>query len=352
MIETEEKIKEETAENPVVRTDVKRKKEKKPRNIFKALAVIELVAMAALSVLTVKLLNDNTNGNTNTIIKTIGKAEPTTEAEERVNAIIEKEETLYQLDGKKILMNDGTYGEIFFPVFADVPACTRSEDSIVTRNGYSFYKENGNISSIAGVDVSEHQGDIDWKKVKNAGYDFAIIRIGYRTYGGGEIKLDSAYEKNLEKASAAGLKIGAYFYSQAVNTKEAIEEADAVIDALKPYDITYPVIFDWELIYGDSARTDKMTVEGLADCCTAFCERVKGAGYKPMIYQNKNTTMFKMDLPRLKDYDFWLAEYGEKPSYYYDYQIWQYSSKGKVPGIPTEVDLNISFVDYGKDEND
>ena len=119
-----------------------------------------------------------------------------------------------------------------------------------------------------------------------------------------------------------------------------------MIDAIAGYNITYPVVYDWELIYGDNARTDKITVEELADSCIAFCERVKSAGYKPMIYQNKSTAMFKLDLPRLKDYDFWLAEYDKKPTYYYDYQMWQYSSTGTVPGINGEVDLNISFKDY------
>ena len=247
-------------------------------------------------------------------------------------------------------MKDSVYGEIFFPVFADVPACSLNMDQLVTRNGYSFYKENGQITSIAGIDVSEHQGDIDWQKVKDAGIEFAIVRVGYRTYGGGDITLDTAFEKNLKNADAAGVKVGVYFYSQAVTPEEAVKEADVVIDAISPYNITYPVVFDWEIISGDSARTDKISVDALADSCIAFCERVKSAGYTPMIYQNKNTSMFKLDLPRLQDYDFWLAEYNDKPTYYYDYQMWQYASDGKVPGINGDVDLNIAFKDFSKSE--
>lgn len=264
----------------------------------------------------------------------------------RTRAVIEKEETFYQLDGKKILMHDGTYGEIFAPVFSDVPACSLNMDSIVTRNGYSFYKENGSITSITGVDISEYQGDIDWQKVKEAGIEFVFVRVGYRTYGGGEITFDSKFADNLKGANEAGLNVGVYFFSQAVSAEEAIEEADAVIDAIEPYDISYPVVFDWELIYDDSARTDEMTVEDLADSCISFCERVKSAGYTPMIYQNKGTCMAKLDLPRLKDYDFWLAEYADEPSYYYDYKIWQYSSTGTVPGINGQVDMNIAFKNY------
>lgn len=266
--------------------------------------------------------------------------------EVRTRAVIDKEETFYQLDGKKILLSDSTYGQIFLPVYENVPACSLDMNSIVTRNGYSFYKPGGRITSIPGIDVSVHQGAIDWQQVRDAGVEFAIIRVGYRTYGGGEIKLDEGFVDNISGATAAGLKVGVYFFSQAVTVDEAVAEADAVLDAIAPYDITYPVVYDWELIYDDTARTDDIPVDVLTDSCIAFCERVKSAGYTPMIYQNKGTTLFKLDLPRLQDYDFWLAEYGSEPTYYYDYQMWQYSCTGRIPGIAGEVDLNISFKDY------
>lgn len=323
--------------------------ENKPkRNKFKALCIVETLIIAALSggLIWNSFLKDKFDENGKTVPVNGGSV-----GEVRTRPVIEKEETFYQLDGKKILMQNSVYGEVFMPVFADVPACSLDMNSLVTRNGYAFYKENEEITSIAGIDVSEHQGDIDWNAVKNAGIEFAIIRVGYRTYGGGEITLDTTFEQNLKNANAAGIKTGVYFFSQAIDPEEAIEEADAVIDAIRPYNITYPVIFDWELIIGDSARTDTMTVDNLADACISFCERVRSAGYTPMIYQNKNTTMFKLDLPKLKDYDFWLAEYGDKPTYYYDYQMWQYSSTGKVPGISGEVDMNISFKDYSTAEN-
>ena len=264
----------------------------------------------------------------------------------RRRAVIEKEESFYQFDGRKILMNDSTYGEIFVPVYADVPASTLNLDDLVMRNGYAYYQENGKVVSTTGIDVSEFQGDIDWEQVKQAEIDFAFIRIGYRTYGDGIVTFDSAFQRNIEGALAAGIKVGAYFFSQATTTEEALEEADAVIDALAPYDITYPVVYDWELVYHDNARTDDVSVEALADCCVAFCERVKDSGYTPMIYQNTGTAMHKLDLPRVKDYDFWLAEYSSKPSYYYDFKIWQYSNTGHIPGVEGDVDLNICFRPY------
>ena len=266
----------------------------------------------------------------------------------RKRAVIEKEEAFYQFDGKKILMQDNTYGEIFVPVYEDVPASTVDLNNITMRNGYAYYSENGNIISTTGVDVSEFQGDIDWTQVKQAGIDFAFIRIGYRTYGDGIVTYDNAFQRNIEGAQAAGIKVGAYFFSQATTVDEAVDEADAVIDALAPYDITYPVVYDWELVYHDNARTDDVSVESLADCCVAFCERVKDSGYIPMIYQNTGTAMHKLDLPRVKDYDFWLAEYAEKPSFYYDFKIWQYSNTGRIPGVEGDVDLNICFRPYGE----
>ena len=187
-------------------------------------------------------------------------------------------------------------------------------------------------TSIAGIDVSEFQGYIDWQQVKNSGIEFAFIRIGCRTYDDGGIIFDERFKENLYSADRAGIKTGVYFFSQALTVEEATEEADAVIKAIEPFNITYPVVFDWEVIAEDYARTDDISIESLADCCVAFCERIKEAGYTPMIYQNKSTLLFKVDLPRVKEYDIWLAEYNDEPTYYYDFKIWQYTSEGRVPG--------------------
>lgn len=266
--------------------------------------------------------------------------------QERVRPIIEKEETFYQINGKKILLHNSTMGETFIPVYEDVPASTVTVSDL-KKGADGFVRYTGSEhSSFIGIDISEHQGEIGWQQVKDAGVDFAFIRVGYRTYGGGIITIDSNLNANLEGASAAGIDVGVYFYSQAVSTDEAIEEADAVLNAIEGYDITYPVAFDWELVYDDAARTDAVSVETLADCCVAFCERVKSAGYTPMIYQNTSTAMNKLDLPRVKDYEFWLAEFSSFPSFYYEYDIWQYSAEGTVPGINGAVDLNICFRDY------
>lgn len=279
---------------------------------------------------------------------TIGKAD---NQDVQINAESVKSrvsDNYYKLSGKKVIMEDSTFGQIWIPALENVPAFSKEKDLIKSRNGRKYYVENSEVTSLLGVDVSVHQDDIDWETVKSSGIDFAMIRLGFRGYGTGEAQLDENYAQNIEGARNAGLDAGVYFFSQAITVDEAIEEAQMVIDSLKGLDVNYPVVYDWEIIYDDTARTDDVPVDTLTDCCVAFCEAIKDAGYTPMIYQNKKTTMFKLDLERLKDYDFWLAEYNSEPTYYYDFAMWQYTSEGAVPGINGNVDLNISFKDYAK----
>lgn len=258
------------------------------------------------------------------------------------------EKNYYELSGKKVLMSDSTIGEMWIPALESVPAFSRSKEQIISRNGRKYYVEGQDITSRLGVDVSIHQNEIDWEQVAKSGIDFAMIRLGYRGYGTGEALIDDNYMQNMTGAANAGLDTGVYFFSQAITVDEAIEEALMVIDNLEGLDVTYPVVYDWEIIYGDDARTDNVSVDMLTDCCIAFCETIKEAGYTPMIYQNKRTSMFKLDLARLQDYDFWLAEYNSEPSYYYDFAMWQYTSTGSVPGIEGDVDINICFKDYAE----
>lgn len=308
-------------------------------NLFKALALLEALVILMISILFVWFV----------FIRGGDDSVPASEEEPqvRVRPVIEKEETFYQFDGKKLLMHDDNLGETFVPVYSDVPASEVDTSHIFNKNGLGYYEVDGKVVSRVGIDISEHQGEIDWHQVKAAGIDFAMIRAGYRTYGGGVVTIDEHFRQNVLAANAAGISTGVYFFSQATSVEEAIEEADAVLDAIDGCNITYPVVYDWEMIFDDSARTDDVSVETLADCCVTFCERVKSAGYIPMIYQNKSTAMRKLDLPRVKDYDFWLAEYSSVPTYYYRYDIWQYSSSGQVPGIEGNVDMNICFKDYG-----
>jgi len=243
--------------------------------------------------------------------------------------------------------------EYRIPIIPSVPKHNYIWENVVTpKNGLKYYTENGKKVSLEGVDVSSHQKDIDWAKVKAAGIDFAIIRVGLRGYGynTGTIILDEYFTKNIEGALAAGLKVGVYFFSQAINEAEAIEEAEVVIEQLKKYKnkITFPVVYDAEDIPNDTARTDGLLGEQITNNCIAFCEKIKEAGYTPMIYANKRWFLTRLDLTRLTDYDLWHAAYIDAPDTPYLYTIWQYTDSGKVDGINGSVDLNISFIDYSK----
>lgn len=216
-------------------------------------------------------------------------------------------------------------------------------------NGRMVYAD-GSVKTYTGIDVSVFQGDIDWEKVKADGIDFVMLRAGYRGYGPkGKIGIDENFRKNAEEASKAGLKLGAYFFSQAINEKEAVEEAEFLLDTIKGTDITFPVAFDWEVIDYATARTDNMTSDMITKCAIAFCDTVSAAGYQPLIYFNCELGYFSYDLSKVGELHFWLAEYSEIPSFYYDYKMLQYSKTGKVDGINGDVDMNILFFDYFED---
>lgn len=276
---------------------------------------------------------------------------PETQAEPQYIPEILESEIIYETTGQKIFLRDAEFGEIWIPVLAGVPACEYQADQYITRNNLTYYTEDQKIVSKFGIDVSEHQGAIDWQTVKRAGVDFAIIRVGYRGYSGGTLVLDACLEQNMQGAQDAGIDIGLYFYSQAITPEEALEEADLVLSVIGDHQITYPIVYDWELVTTDYARTDNLPVKTLTDCNVAFCERIKQAGYIPMVYQNKRTSLLKLDLPELTDYDFWLAEYNDEATYYYNYQMWQYASDGTVPGVNGDVDVNICFKDYTNPEH-
>ena len=234
------------------------------------------------------------------------------------------------------------------PLLENVPKCTYDFSCLTTdeETGYkSFRDEKNGVTARMGIDVSEFQGEeIDWKQVKKRGVEFAIIRLGYRAYGeSGDLVLDAMYEQNIREASKAGIDVGVYFFSQAVSAAEAVEEAEFVLDHVKKYDITGPVVYDTEEIKWDAARTDENTKQEFTNYCKVFCDTVSHAGYDPMIYSNMEWMAFTLDMEELSEYDFWYADYCEIPQCPYDYKIWQYSESGAVPGISANVDLNLWF---------
>ena len=197
-----------------------------------------------------------------------------------------------------------------------------------------------NVESYPGVDVSAYQGDIDWKKVKASGIDFAIIRLGYRGYESGKLVEDAKARKNLEGAAEAGLKIGAYFFSQALNTREVDEEIEFMFNMLGEQYLSMPLVLDWEIPTAN-ARTARMDGRTLTDIQLHFCKKVSDMGYQPMVYFNWHQSENLYILHELEEYPFWLALYQDRMTYPWKVEMWQYTSSGRVPGIPGDVDLNV-----------
>ena len=197
-------------------------------------------------------------------------------------------------------------------------------------------------TGVLGIDVSKWQKEIDWDKVKNEGVDFAIIRCGYRGSVTGSLVEDPYFEQNIKGARAAGIKVGVYFFTQAVNEVEAVEEASMVISLVRDYELQYPVFIDTEGA-GGNGRADSLNVEERTAVCEAFCTTVKNAGLEAGVYANRNWYNNKLTASTLESYAIWLAEYRSVPLYQGYYQMWQYTSKGKINGINGNVDLNVSY---------
>lgn len=194
-----------------------------------------------------------------------------------------------------------------------------------------------------GVDVSSYQGDIDWQQVYDSGVRFAIVRAGGMYYGSGELYTDDNFIKNIEGAKAAGLRVGAYFFSQAISEDEAEAEAKFVLDLLGDRKLNLPVFFDWERISGDTARTDGLDNETLTACAVKFCQTIESTGFDAGVYIYNDTGYYGYDLAQLEDYTFWCVGISTYPCFYYAHEFWQYSFKGTVPGINADCDLNMMF---------
>lgn len=213
-----------------------------------------------------------------------------------------------------------------------------------------YISSDNTVSYRLGVDVSRYDGKINWNNVKEDGYEFVFVRIGFRGYGSsGTLKEDATAIKNIKGALDAGLEVGVYFFSQAINENEAIEEAKFTLKILNkagvsPKEITLPVVFDPESILDDDARTDNVTGEQFTKNAVAFLEEIEEAGYKGMIYSNLIWESEMLDLNILKNYPIWYADYELNPQTPYEFEYWQYTEKGKVKGISTEVDINIQLI--------
>lgn len=218
-----------------------------------------------------------------------------------------------------------------------LPTNTYHEEDFIQTDDYLRYADEGNK---IGVDVSAHQGVIDWEQVHDAGIEFAVIRAGYRGSTEGKLYEDAQFRYNMEEAENAGIATAVYFYSQAVSVEEAEEEAEFVCELLEAAKPELPVFFDWE--EGDgSGRTSEAGYVPVTELAIAFCEKIKSAGYDAGVYFNLHFAYHQLNMAQLQDYTLWLAEYNLPPTYQYRYDWLQYSDGGTVPGIGTFVDMDM-----------
>ncbi len=245
-----------------------------------------------------------------------------------------------------VVASSGRY--YFFPITDEIDRHGFTEtDFEVGEDGFLEYVgDDPSIHVKKGIDVSRFQGSIDWEKVAAAGVDFAIIRAGLRGTTEGKLLEDDYFVDNVEGATENGIDVGVYFYSQAVNEEEAKDEVQLILDLIEPYEIKYPVVIDVESAESDSARTANLTTDEYELVVETFCQTVRQAGYKPMIYGNVKSFTLLMDAVDVDDYDIWIAYYGLPLYYPYHFNMWQFTSSGRIDGIDGDVDLNICLTDY------
>ena len=270
--------------------------------------------------------------------------------EEELRAASEKESgVLYMLRDyypDDMVFIYGSYYE-YYPINRDLKQNTVDNKDLKKDEltGYITYEPDGTKKSHMCIDVSSFQKEIDWDKAKAAGVEYAMIRCGFRGYGSGKLVEDTYFTSNIEAATSAGIKVGVYFFTQATSEEEAIEEAEYALELIKPYEVDLPVAIDIEEI-DDKARTDNLTNEDRTNFCVAFLDKVRDAGYTPMIYSNLKFFIKRLDMDKLEAYEKWYAFYNDQIYFPYEISMWQYTSNGTIDGIGSGVDLNITFKDY------
>ena len=244
----------------------------------------------------------------------------------------------------QVLVNDG-FDDVWITPIEGVEVSDLKKEDFETTDGKVEYKGDAYETRL-GIDVSEHQWEIDWDKVAASGIRFAYIRSGYRGWTKGGLFEDAWFRRNIELAPKAGLDVGVFFYSQAVNVSEAIEEANFVLEQIKGYDINLPIMYDWEIPEdAPEARTNGLDPAIIADCGVAFCETIRAAGYDAGIYFTRQLGYYSIDLGRLTGCTLWLADWEtDYPGFYYAGNIWQYTQYGEVDGIEGNVDMDMMFI--------
>ncbi|MEG3029897.1 MAG: GH25 family lysozyme, partial [Oscillospiraceae bacterium] len=220
----------------------------------------------------------------------------------------------------------------------------------VVINGKEYSFDNNGIlipesRMTKGIDVSKYQPNIDWNAVKASGVEYAIIRVGYRGYGSGTLVEDPLFKQHIKGATAAGLKVGVYFFSQAITAQEAVDEASMALQLVQGYNLAYPIYFDTEYV-GDGARADGLSSFHRTVLARGFCETVRNSGYKGGVYASKSWFYNQLIYEDIEKYDIWVAHYNTSTDFRHRYDMWQYTGRGSCPGISGSVDLNIAYKSY------
>lgn len=254
------------------------------------------------------------------------------------------------LDGKHTLVTNRDGSQEWVLINSYLKKNTYDFTRLEEKNGLKKYVDGGKTLSYLGADLSKYNGDVNFASMKAAGVDYVMIRVGSRGYNTGKITLDEKFNDYIKGASEAGLQIGVYFASQAISQEEASQEADFILQNLAPYQasITYPVAFDMEFAANDEARIDGLRTADRTAIATAFLDKIKNAGYIPMVYGNKEWLIKEVDMTGLQQYDVWLSQEEEAPDYPYQFTMWQYTTDGVLNGVPGDVGLDISFVNYSE----
>ena len=247
-----------------------------------------------------------------------------------------------------VYSGDGRF--YFQDIDSTIPANPYTKENYVTEeNGFRYYSENGARNSILCIDVSSHQGAIDWPKVAAAGVGSVMIRAGYRGYGSGKMVEDEQVLGNIMGAQANGIEAGIYYFSQAINDAEVEEEVQALLAIARENGVTGPIAIDVEKIDAATARGNALDAGERTRLTILFCEKVREAGYQPMIYGNAYSLFHMLNYKEISQYPIWYAFYSDFQYFPYECSMWQYSSTGKVPGISGNVDLNVKYVPASKD---
>ncbi|MDE7272917.1 MAG: glycoside hydrolase family 25 protein [Lachnospiraceae bacterium] len=268
--------------------------------------------------------------------------------QESESETVEEEEDEEEDEVKSIQVKHADGTKEWVDVNENIPRNKYHYSNLKYQKPLMNYYEDGELVSKCGVDISANQGEVDFNKLKNAGCDFVMLRVGARGYSSGNIVTDANFQDNIRAAKKAGLDVGVYFCSQAVSKAEAREEADEVLDAISGFSIKYPIAFVMETVDGDMARIEALDRTDRTQIAQAFMNRIEDAGYKSMIYGDKEWLLTMVDIEDLQDYDVWFAQDSDEPEYPYQFGIWQYDSDATIKGISGDATMLMSFRDYAK----